>query len=220
MFSRPRLWLIALGAVFILVLAWVLLHAPPDGIEHESSVSFVDAFIRSSFIFRLHFCYSSRFWKVSASSPMESSARIGGFCSPPLFHQRLRRGLPRLASRLERWLRRKTRYQSHVGGFSLAVALFLCCLLRLWDIRAYRIALLATLALLIWTSDKGGKLTHGESFMTRHIAGHFAFIAPCASHVKRKSGRQSKRREQLSQTPTSWHLLPQPFLCSASRSCL
>ncbi|GAC1630108.1 MAG: hypothetical protein NVS9B14_00280 [Candidatus Acidiferrum sp.] len=61
---------------------------------------------------------------------------------------------------------------SHMwGGFALAVAVFICCLLRPWDIRVYRAALLATLALLIWASDKGGKLTHGESFMTRHMPG-------------------------------------------------
>src|SRR5882762_5916791 len=55
------------------------------------------------------------------------------------------------------------------GGFSVAAAVLLCCFLRRWNTRLYAIALLATLALLVWTSDKGGKLTHGESFMTRYM---------------------------------------------------
>jgi hypothetical protein len=55
------------------------------------------------------------------------------------------------------------------GGFSLAVAVLVCCSLRVGDKRIYGVALLATLLILVWTTDKGGKLTHGEAFMTRHM---------------------------------------------------
>ena len=37
-----------------------------------------------------------------------------------------------------------------------------------WKRSAYAVALLATLGLLTWTSDQGGKLTHGETFLTEH----------------------------------------------------
>ena len=41
MFSRSRLVLLAIGAVLILVLSWMLLHAPPDGREHGELTQFI-----------------------------------------------------------------------------------------------------------------------------------------------------------------------------------
>jgi len=219
MFSRPRLWLIALGAVFILVLAWVLLHAPPDGIEHGELSQFV-----------------GRFHPLVVHLPIALLLLVPLLEGIGLFrrwnHLRESAGFVLLLSSISAfvavflgWLLAWSGgYEgklviSHMwGGFSLAVALFLCCLLRLWDIRAYRIALLATLALLIWTSDKGGKLTHGESFMTRHMPDTCVHCSMCQPR-QRKSGRQSKRREQLSQTQRPG-ISFRNILCSASRSCL
>jgi len=54
------------------------------------------------------------------------------------------------------------------GGLSVAGAGIACWGLYGWKRSAYAIAMLATVGLLIWTSDQGGKLTHGDSFLTEH----------------------------------------------------
>src|SRR5215470_16685250 len=170
MLSRPRLFLIAIGVVVILLLAWALLHAPPDGVEHGEFSQFVGRFhplvvhlpIALLLLVPLLECFSLfRRW----SHLRESAGFVLLLASVSAF----------LAVFLGWLLARSGAYEgklvtSHMwGGFSLAVAIFLCCLLRLWNMRLYAITLLATLALLVWTSDKGGKLTHGESFMTRYM---------------------------------------------------
>jgi uncharacterized membrane protein len=170
MFSRPRLLLIAIGAVLILVLAWLLLHASPDGHEHGELTQFVGRFhplvvhlpIALLLLVPLLECIGLfRRW----NHLRESAGFVLSLASISAFIAVFLGWLLAWSGGYEGKL-----VTSHMwAGFSLAVAVFLCCLLRLWDIRVYRIALLATVALLIWTSDKGGKLTHGESFMTRHL---------------------------------------------------
>jgi len=170
MFSRPRLFFIAINLVVILLLAWALLHAPPDGVEHGEFRQFVGRFhplvvhlpIALLLLVPLLECFGFfRRW----SHLRESAGFVLVLASVSAF----------LAVFLGWLLARSGAYEgslvtSHMwGGFSLAVAIFLCCLLRFWNIRVYPLALLATLALLVWTSDKGGKLTHGESFMTRYM---------------------------------------------------
>jgi uncharacterized membrane protein len=55
------------------------------------------------------------------------------------------------------------------GGVSLAAASLACSGLYRWKRSAYVAALLATVGLMIWTSDQGGKLTHGETFLTERL---------------------------------------------------
>jgi uncharacterized membrane protein len=170
MFSRSRVLFIAIGAVLILVLAWPLLHAPPDGREHGEMSQFV-----------------GRFHPLVVHLPIALLLLVPLLDCAGLFrrwnHLRESAGFVLLLCLISAlvavflgWLlawsggyegKLVTRHMW--GGFSLAVAVFFCCVLRLWDTRAYRIGLLATLALLIWTSDQGGKLTHGELFMTRYM---------------------------------------------------
>src|SRR4029077_1274800 len=52
------------------------------------------------------------------------------------------------------------------GGVSLAAACVACGGVYRRKPRAYAAALLLTIGLLIWTSDQGGKLTHGANFLT------------------------------------------------------
>jgi len=170
MILRSRLVLIAIGAALLLLLLLALLHAPPDGVEHGDFGQFVGRFhplvvhlpIALLLLVPLLECFGLfRRW----SHLRESAGFVLTLASISAFIAVFLGWLLAWSGAYEGQLVR-----SHMwGGFSLAVAIFLCCLLRLWDVRVYRVALLATLALLVWTSDKGGKLTHGESFMTRYM---------------------------------------------------
>jgi len=170
MILRSRLVLIAISAALIFLLLLALLHAPPDGREHGDLSQFVGRFhplvvhlpIALLLLVPLLECFGLvRRW----SHLRESAGFVLTLASISAFIAVFLGWLLAWSGAYEGKL-----VTSHMwGGFSLAVAIFLCCLLRLWDIRVYRIALLATLALLVWTSDKGGKLTHGESFMTRYM---------------------------------------------------
>src|SRR5882672_2974549 len=170
MILRSRLVLIAISAALIFLLLLALLHAPPDGREHGDLSQFVGRFhplvvhlpIALLLLAPLLECFGLfRRW----SHLRESAGFVLTLASISAFIAVFLGWLLAWSGAYEGKL-----VTSHMwGGFSLAVAIFLCCLLRLWDIRVYRIALVATLALLAWTSDKGGKLTHGESFMTRYV---------------------------------------------------
>ncbi len=72
------------------------------------------------------------------------------------------------------------------GGISLAAALVVCCAVRAWNTKLYGVALFATVCLLAWTSDQGGKLTHGEGFLTEHMPGRLRSllgVAPVERNV-------------------------------------
>jgi uncharacterized membrane protein len=55
------------------------------------------------------------------------------------------------------------------GGVSLAIAGIACCFIRAWNPRAYAVALFFTVMLMVWTSDQGGKITHGEKYLTEFM---------------------------------------------------
>jgi uncharacterized membrane protein len=55
------------------------------------------------------------------------------------------------------------------GGIALAAALVLCSALRARTTKLYALALTGCVCLMAWTSDQGGKLTHGEAFLTEHM---------------------------------------------------
>jgi mono/diheme cytochrome c family protein len=54
-------------------------------------------------------------------------------------------------------------------GVSLAAALLLCCAVRESNSKLYGALLVATVGLMVWTSDQGGKLTHGDDFLTKFM---------------------------------------------------
>ena len=72
------------------------------------------------------------------------------------------------------------------GGISLAAALIVCCSIRAWNTKLYGAALFATVCLLAWTSDQGGRLTHGEGFLTEHMPGSLRSVLGVAPVTKRR----------------------------------
>jgi uncharacterized membrane protein len=77
------------------------------------------------------------------------------------------------------------------GGISLAAALVLCCAFRTWNTKLYGTMLFATVCLMAWTSDQGGKLTHGEGFLTEHMPGRLRSLLHVAPEINRSVGKNS-----------------------------
>jgi uncharacterized membrane protein len=207
MVLRPRLVLFGIGATFLLILLWPLLHAAPDGLEHGDLNQFVGRFHPLAVHLPIAFLLLVPLLECAGSVRRWNHVReLAEFVLTLAVISTF------VAVFLGWLLAWSGGYEgnlvtSHMwGGFSLAVSVLLCFVSRAWDKRVYGAALFSTLVLLVWTSDQGGKLTHGETFMTRHMPGKLRTFLRVPAIPK----RVQPTIEAASITPASVNAIPAP----------
>jgi uncharacterized membrane protein len=166
---RVRAWILGVGSAAIFLLLILLVYAHPDGRERADLAQFI-----------------GRFHPLAVHLPIALLLLVPVLECAALARERwhLRQsagfvlGLATIAAIAAAWLGWLLAWSGgyegslvtrHMwGGVSLAAATLACWGLYGWKRSAYGVALLATLGLLLWTSDQGGKLTHGDTFLTEH----------------------------------------------------
>jgi len=165
--SRSRRILFSVGLFVVLILLLAALKAPPDGLERGDLSQFVGRFHPLT----IHFPIAL----VLLAAVLECAGlfRWGKSLHASAGFVLALAAVSALAAAFLGWmLGRNGGYEGSLvtrhmwGGISLAAALVLCCAVRAWNTKLYGTALLATVCLMAWTSDQGGKLTYGEGFLT------------------------------------------------------
>jgi uncharacterized membrane protein len=171
--SRTRLILCSIGALIVLILLFAAMNAPPDGVERGDFSQFVGRFhplvvhfpIALVLLALVVECVGLFRWGKSIQASAGFVLALATISA--------------LAAAFLGWiLGRNGGYEGGLvtrhmwGGISLAAALVICFAIRGWNTKLYGATLFATVCLLAWTSDQGGKLTHGEGFMTEHMPGN------------------------------------------------
>ena len=164
---RVRAWILGVAVAAIVPLPILLIYAPPDGQQRAELAQFLGRFHPLAVHIPIALFLLVPLLEAAALVPERRHLRqAAGFVW----------GLATLAAIASAWLGWLLAWSGgyegslvtrHMwGGVSLAAASLACWGLYHWKRSAYAVALLATVGLLIWTSDQGGKLTHGETFLT------------------------------------------------------
>ena len=166
---RVRAWILGVGIAAIVPLFLLLVYAPPDGGQRADLAQFLGRFhplavhIPIALLLLVPLLECAAF--VQQRSQLRQSA---GFVLA------LATGAAIASAWLGWILAWSGGYEGSLvtrhmwGGVSLATAILACWGLYGWKRSAYAAALVATVGLLIWTGDQGGKLTHGDTFLTEH----------------------------------------------------
>src|ERR1700686_5922059 len=167
---RVRAWILGIGVAAIFPLLTLLIYAPPDGQLRAELAQFL-----------------GRFHPLAVHLPIALFLLVPVLEAAALVQERMHLrqaagfvlGLAAVAAIASAWLGWLLAWSGgyggslvtrHMwGGVALAAASLACWGLYRWKRSVYAVALLATAGLMIWTSDQGGKLTHGDTFLTEHL---------------------------------------------------
>src|SRR2546429_7494744 len=136
MLFRTRLVLFGIGAAFLLILRWPLLHAAPDGREHGELSQFVGRF--HPLVVHLPIAFLLLVPLLECAVPVRRWNRVRESAEFVLTLAAITAFVAVFLGWLLAW---SGGYEgklvtSHMwGGFSLAVAVLLCFVLRAWDKR-------------------------------------------------------------------------------------
>jgi len=169
---RSRAWLLALGTACVLFLFSLIKLAAPDGIERATALQFLGRFHPAAVHLPIALLLLVPVLELAAffrdrEELRQSAGFVLGLATIAAF----------LAAYLGALLAWSGGYQGTLvtrhswGGVWVPAAGLICWGLRPKHRRAYAVALPATICLLIWTGDQGGKLTHGEAYLTEYFPG-------------------------------------------------
>jgi uncharacterized membrane protein len=190
--SRSRLVLCSIGALIVLILLFAALNAPPDGVERSDFSQFVGRFHPLVVHFPI-----ALILLVAAIECAGLFQRGKSIHASAGFVLALATVSALAAASLGWMLGRNGGYEGSLvtrhmwGGISLAAALVICCAVRAWNTKLYGAALFATVCLMAWTSDQGGKLTHGAGFLTEHMPGSLRSLLNVAPEIKKRGAGNS-----------------------------
>jgi len=190
--SRRKLLLYGVGLSVVLVLLLAVSEAPPDGVERGEWSQFVGRF--HPLAVHLPIALLLLVVVLEGAGLFRSGKHLQAAAG---FILALTAASALVAVFLGWMLGRSGGYEGGLvtrhmwGGISLAAALILCCAIRRWNAKLYGAVLFATVGLMAWTSDQGGKLTHGAGFLTEHMPGKLRSLLgiapPEARHLARSS---------------------------------
>jgi uncharacterized membrane protein len=190
--SRSRLILCGIGLLVVLILLIAALNAPPDGVERGDLSQFIGRFHPLVVHFPIALVLLAALIECASLFPQGKSLH-----SSAGFILALATVSAIAAAFLGWMLGRNGGYEGSLvtrhmwGGISLAAALVICCAVRAWNTKLYGAALLATVCLTAWTSDQGGKLTHGEGFLTEHMPSGLRSLLGVAPPTKKRVATDS-----------------------------